>query len=798
LFRDKQFLRSETRACFGSADLDILSFSSIVMSASLATDGQSAHSDDAAQPLRELQGQQVEADGQAHAEAPLSLWKRNGRLVYGTNFLHVTMMTLCMGGVWDIFLYDVSKHQRILQADPIVIGFGADRPDPSIIDTSSSFELTFWIKPSSQRAKVPLGCSWTFTCAASIVHVTNGVGNGDCCNVGNRVPALFFFENTTQLHVTMDSPGQSTNPDRFVYDNSQRCYSKGELPVEKWSGVKIKQSPKEQSKGRYSVADQASGALVLFVDGKVACVINATRTHPAPQITGAKLFLGSIFGDGMTDLHRPANAEIRDLRYGKPASNFFVGTVNSAMGLAAVLFMYPIGWLGDFTNRYTLLRYNMFIGATAGAILAAAVFLMNPFLLVTGVLIFSAYQQCLSSTIYTVLTDNKVRGERRRASVNYKTISALAMAFGPALQLAVLVAGPAPDAWTKEAFDLLLLPGWVMLPLVAVAVCAITPVGARFSSVPNADEGAALMPEQQQQLQQEVSLQARTPRRLSSDSSSPMGRSRSKADANRIQDEWLDQKVIGSLKRRFVVALSAQIFFIGTLLANGMTVRYFSLYYTQVLKFTPTSLCILNVICRLWIAGFVKAVSPLAKCVGRTNLCLCLHLLSAFFTLGIYGGGFFNVPPLWLSCGSYLLRYGFLQARDPLLYSITMDIVPESQRSRWAALNSLRTLSFSGSAFIGGILADMYGYELSFLITVISLGFCTLLFLPAWIYFPRGEGRPSAFEDPPDAADLGGFGTPSAMAMRMAEENAAVSTAAPDESLKGVFIPDESSTSFVA
>eukprot|EP00446_Apocalathium_sp_SHHI-4_P078245 CAMPEP_0177572088 /NCGR_PEP_ID=MMETSP0369-20130122/77777_1 /TAXON_ID=447022 ORGANISM="Scrippsiella hangoei-like, Strain SHHI-4" /NCGR_SAMPLE_ID=MMETSP0369 /ASSEMBLY_ACC=CAM_ASM_000364 /LENGTH=113 /DNA_ID=CAMNT_0019060049 /DNA_START=282 /DNA_END=624 /DNA_ORIENTATION=+ len=35
-----------------------------------------------------------------------------------------------------------------------------------------------------------------------------------------------------------------------------------------------------------------------------------------------------------------------------------------------------------------------------------------------------------------------------------------------------------------------------------------------------------------------------------------------------------------------------------------------------------------------------------------------------------------------------------------------MDVVPPSQRSRWAALNSLRTLSFSASAVLGGYLAD--------------------------------------------------------------------------------------------
>jgi MFS family permease len=181
------------------------------------------------------------------------------------------------------------------------------------------------------------------------------------------------------------------------------------------------------------------------------------------------------------------------------------------------------------------------------------------------------------------------------------------------------------------------------------------------------------------------------------------------------------------------------------LLANGMTVRYFSLYFTQILKFNPASLCLLNAVCRLWIAIFVQISRPLIKIVGRTNLCLVFHFLSAGATIGVYGGGCFE-PSIWLACLSYCLRFSFLHARDPMLYSITMDIVPASQRSRWAALNSLRTLSFSGSALIGGVLADSYGYQFSFTITVITLLACTGLFLPAWAFFPKREGKLQALE----------------------------------------------------
>merc|ERR1712178_175494 len=110
----------------------------------------------------------------------------------------------------------------------------------------------------------------------------------------------------------------------------------------------------------------------------------------------------------------------------------------------------------------------------------------------------------------------------------------------------------------------------------------------------------------------------------------------------------------------------------------------------------------------------------MAKCLGRCNTALIFHLGSAVFTLGIYGGEYFQ-PSVVVACVSYMMRFACLHARDPLLYSITMDVVPQEQRSRWSSPNSLRTLSFSDSAVLGGWIADNYGYQRSFDITVIAL-----------------------------------------------------------------------------
>lgn len=250
---------------------------------------------------------------------------------------------------------------------------------------------------------------------------------------------------------------------------------------------------------------------------------------------------------------------------------------------------------------------------------------------------------------------------------------------------------------------MLLFPGWFLVPFIGLSLGGMKPVGKELSDLPSASEG------------------------------------RRRARQPGLNQAWRDAVVLCGLKRWFVVALSVNVFFIVTLMANGMTVRYFNLYFTQVMRFSPAKLCLLNMVCRLFIAGFVQLAKPLTRNFGRTNVAIVLHLASAMSTLGIYGGGFFTPTPL-VACGCYLLRFACLQTRDPILTSITMDLVPENQRSRWAALNSLRSLSFSASAVLGGYLADEFGYEYSFSVTVVALLASTVIMLPTMIWFPRKEG----------------------------------------------------------
>lgn len=53
----------------------------------------------------------------------------------------------------------------------------------------------------------------------------------------------------------------------------------------------------------------------------------------------------------------------------------------------------------------------------------------------------------------------------------------------------------------------------------------------------------------------------------------------------------------------------------------------------------------------------------------------------------------------------------------PLKRSVLMDIIPKKSRGTWNSLESVTIFSWTGSAAIGGIVVDQWGYRTCFLAT---------------------------------------------------------------------------------
>lgn len=71
----------------------------------------------------------------------------------------------------------------------------------------------------------------------------------------------------------------------------------------------------------------------------------------------------------------------------------------------------------------------------------------------------------------------------------------------------------------------------------------------------------------------------------------------------------------------------------------------------------------------------------------------------------------------WVIVPVYVVRTALMNSTSPVKRAVFMEHVPIEMRGRWSAFESLTRFGWSGSAFIGGLCVDRYGYGATFLVT---------------------------------------------------------------------------------
>lgn len=167
--------------------------------------------------------------------------------------------------------------------------------------------------------------------------------------------------------------------------------------------------------------------------------------------------------------------------------------------------------------------------------------------------------------------------------------------------------------------------------------------------------------------------------------------------------------------------------------------KFFSLFFIEDQKFSPVAICSLQTAYPLMIAVFMKFTERASTCLGRAQASLlffssnilCLLVLSQVR----------NLPVL---LAVYLVRGGFANSTNAVDRSILADFTPSSQRGRWSAVQSFTSITWSGSAFLGGILSDSHDYRFTFLITALLYCGSCLIYMPLLWLVPRNEATSAA------------------------------------------------------
>lgn len=162
-----------------------------------------------------------------------------------------------------------------------------------------------------------------------------------------------------------------------------------------------------------------------------------------------------------------------------------------------------------------------------------------------------------------------------------------------------------------------------------------------------------------------------------------------------------------------VVALADIVITVG----SGMTTQYFTLFMMILYGIAPAQMALLNLCtsCMISVLAIVNGI--VGRRYGRARAIIPPKTIGAFVLLWMALARGSSYAPTWLMCIAFVVRMACMNCSAGLSRALIMDIVPETSRGRWNAIESIQSAGWSGTALIGGYLADHWGYGAAFIIT---------------------------------------------------------------------------------
>eukprot|EP00927_Polykrikos_kofoidii_P051105 TRINITY_DN44912_c0_g1_i1.p1 TRINITY_DN44912_c0_g1~~TRINITY_DN44912_c0_g1_i1.p1 ORF type:complete len:471 (+),score=57.38 TRINITY_DN44912_c0_g1_i1:133-1545(+) len=400
--------------------------------------------------------------------------------------------------------------------------------------------------------------------------------------------------------------------------------------------------------------------------------------------------------------------------------NSSVGRMESVSGLTSLLVALPMGIAVDTASRTKLLRGCAVVGLLA-SLSGAVCTVLGPFavtesasgtlgpgrvftaLMVTSLVLWGGFFSAVSSAGQALFADSVRSGNQRQDLFATKSIvTLLAVAVGPLFALACsLLQG---NDWSLRHMSYALLPGFLIMPLLCMLLT-------RFEDVPP-------------QLEELQAGLLKSEDRHTADVES-VGSTAQRPQAPTSSFGWLQPSAVPYL------LLAAELI---TSIGSGMTVKFFGLWFKNMHQFSPAGLALLQAATPLCIAAAVRALQAASQVCpfGQIVAMLGFWFASICCLLAMSWVGDWRVLVVL-----HLFRTALANSKEPLARAILADFIPSNRRGRWAAAHSLTSITWTGSAAIGGALCDRYGYGQTFSITAGIYVVGSLFWLPLVRLVPR-------------------------------------------------------------
>lgn len=437
--------------------------------------------------------------------------------------------------------------------------------------------------------------------------------------------------------------------------------------------------------------------------------------------------------------------------------NILVGAVESTRGMLQLIFAYPIGALSDRMPRVRLVRRSTPFWTIGFFTVVLGVVSSQLGVIFAGIATFAISQQLWNSTAQVMVADYSPPQDRTKMLSYMASLRLVANSLGPLLQICFLLS-VRQNHWSNWLLCRVICGGCLLWPGVIYGV-------SRLSDLPALDKVAGA----------------------------------GRGGGTLFPEEALERQIWG-VKLRWIMAANLELGSFVTSIGAGMTVKFFPLFFRVDYGFTPIQVCLLSFCYPLCISLMMQVCRLIGERLGRLHAALLFHFLGTSALWGLcFSRNLMLVLPL------FLLRGALMNARSPIIRAMVMDLVSSGMRGRWNAVQSISSFTWSGSAVLGGLVADMSGdYRFTFNVTagIYTLSFC--LMLPLLLICPKEEQpkqqppqTPPQAEEAPAPSSSGlvsspfllepstGVSASTSSAWPEAEEEAAASARAPAAALPG-------------
>jgi len=374
------------------------------------------------------------------------------------------------------------------------------------------------------------------------------------------------------------------------------------------------------------------------------------------------------------------------MNLGGDKGNVLVGSVESIRGLLQMILAYPLGAASDKMSRVKLLKYDIIFFTLAFCLLQYGIQFDNVTFIYVGMAVWAPCMQCFFTSMSAIVADSCPPETRTATIANMSNVALFGGSVGPLLQIIFLyIMGQ--SNWEMPLLHKVMGMGCCVWPFVILGT---------------------------------MMLQDLTPL----EKTAGKGRGRFRTDD-------LDSRIAG-IKVRWWLAIVFQTSTTITAIGAGMTVKFFPLFFRFEYGFQPIHLCLLSFTYPLAMAAMQRVCLQVSVCFGRLQAMIIFHFLGTACLYALAAA-----QPIHVVLPLYYLRGALMNAKTPISSAVTMDLVTTDMRGRWAAMQSIAGFSWSGSAFIGGWVAQAHGYRASFAVTATVYAFAGLLIVPLLFIYPN-------------------------------------------------------------